>query len=64
MKIVILGLLQGLVAWLAVSFAIAWVLQARFGFPWSATIGVSLLSGTLAWASIGLLLSAFHRWRE
>lgn len=64
MKVVLLGLLQGPVAWLGVSLAISLLLQFRFGFSASATIGASLLAGAFAWASVGLLLSAFHRWRE
>ncbi len=64
MRTVLLGLVQGPVAWLLVSLAISLMLQFRFGVAPSATIGVSLLSGAFAWASAGLLLSAFGRWRE
>jgi hypothetical protein len=61
---VLLGFLQGPVAWLLVSLSVSMMLQFRYGFAPSATIGVSLLSGAFAWASGGLLLSAFGRWRE
>ena len=64
MRTVLLGFLQGPVAWLLVSLSVSLTLQFRYGFAPSATIGVSLLSGAFAWASAGLLLSAFHRWRE
>ncbi len=64
MRTVLLGLLQGPVAWLLVSLAMSLLLQVRFGFSLPATIGVSLLAGAFAWASVGLLWSAFHRGKE
>lgn len=64
MKTVLIGLVQGPVAWLAIAATISVFLQSRMGFSLPATIGVSLLAGGLAWVAIGLLWSAFNRWRE
>lgn len=64
MTSLVVGLLQGPVAWLLVSAGISLFLQAYAGFAAPATIGISLLAGAAAWASAGLLLSAVHRWRE
>jgi hypothetical protein len=63
-KTVWLGLLQGPVVWLLVSGAISLLLQIGFGVSPPETIGASLISGAFASVSVGLLLSAFHRWRE
>lgn len=64
MRTLMIGLLQGPVAWLAIAGVISLILQFRLGASFPATIGVSLIAGGLAWVSMGLLLSAFHRWRE
>ena len=64
MKQVITGAILGLGGWLATAAAISLALQARGGGGWIDTLGVSLMSGLLAWASVGLFYSAFQRWRE
>ena len=64
MKQVIAGAVLGLGGWLATAAAISLALQARGGGGWIGTLGVSLMSGLLAWASVGLFYSAFQRWRE
>lgn len=64
MKTLVIGLIQGPVAWLAIAAAISLSLQSRLGYSFPATIGVSLLGATFVWASVGLLFSAIHRWRE
>jgi hypothetical protein len=58
------GCLMGPVAWLAVSVAVSYYMQMRLGIAVPDTIGPSLLAGGFGWASLGLLLSAAHRWRE
>jgi hypothetical protein len=64
MKQVVTGAVLGLGGWLATATAISLPLQARGGGGWIDTLGVSLMSGLLAWASVGLLYSALQRWRE
>lgn len=64
MKSVLVGFLQGPVAWLLVSSCVSSYLQVRHGLGASSTVGVSLLAGGFAWAAIGLLASAAGRWRE
>ena len=58
------GAILGLGGWLAAATAISLALQARGGGGWIDTLGVSLMSGLLAWASVGLFYSAILRWRE
>ena len=64
MKQTITGAVLGLGGWLATATVISLVLQARGGGGWIDTLGVSLMSGLLAWASVGLFYSAIQRWRE
>ena len=64
MKSVLVGFLQGPVAWLLVSSCVSFYLQVRHGLRVGSTVGVSLLAGGFAWAAIGLLSSAAGRWRE
>lgn len=64
MRTLVIGLIQGPVAWLAIAAAISLGLQSRLGSSFPATIGVSLLGAAFVWASVGLLFSAFHRWHE
>jgi hypothetical protein len=63
-RVLLVGLLQGPVAWLAIAGALSLGLQVAAGVSPAATIGVSLIAGALAWAAIGLLGNALHRWRE
>jgi hypothetical protein len=63
-KTLVIGLIQGPVAWLAIAAAISLGLQLRRGASLPATIGVSLLGAALVWAAVGLLGSALRRWRE
>lgn len=63
MKIILFGLLQGLGGWAAVSALIWWYLQSR-GMRPSDAIGIAIFSGGFMWASFGLFVSAFGRWRE
>ncbi|MEZ5286206.1 MAG: hypothetical protein R2712_15625 [Vicinamibacterales bacterium] len=58
-----LGILLGPVAWLAVVGAVWGALQTYAGVG-PGGIGVSLVAGTAVWASVGLLVSAWGRWRE
>ena len=64
MKTVLVGLVQGPIAWLAVSAAISYALQGRYGTRAGGTIGVSLVAGGCVWAAVGLLSSSVSRWRE
>ena len=61
---VITGAILGLGGWLATAAAISLWLQARGAGGWLDTLGVSLLTGLLAWAAVGLIYSAVQRWRE
>lgn len=64
MKLVLIGLLQGLGAWLLGAAALGWWLTAQYGLPLGDTVGVSLLVGGLCWVTIGLLVSALGCARE
>jgi hypothetical protein len=63
-KTVGIGCLMGPVTWLAVSAALSFYLQTQTGAAFTETIGASLIAGVFGSASLGLLLSSAHRWRE
>ncbi len=63
MKIILFGLLQAFSGWLVAGTLIAWYLQSH-GMRLSDTIGIAIFGGLFAWASFGLFVSSYGRWRE
>jgi len=64
MKTVLIGLLQSLGGWLAVSAVMSWILQWQYGVSAVDTIGMSLFGGAFAWVSFGLFVSSAGCWRQ
>jgi hypothetical protein len=64
MKVVLIGLLQGVGGWLVVAAGMSWLIQSLTGAAAISTLGMSLLGGAAAWAAFALLVSSWRRWRE
>lgn len=64
MKILLLGLLHVLGAWLVLATVMTGLIQHLTGAPVTSALAVGLLAGGLALPAFGLLLLSWKRWRE
>lgn len=60
MKIVLVGLVQGLGGWLLTAVLLSMALQSRLPVSAVGTLGISLVGGLLIWAAFGLFVSALN----